>query len=520
MPAPRTEDEQAAIVAFLSDPATHGGAEPDIVETHAARVFLVGEDAYKLKRAVRFPFLDFTSPEARERVCRREIELNRRTAPELYLDCLAITEDEGDRLSIGGEGTPVDWVVHMRRFDSSATLDRVCESSGLSDRVVDALADEIVAMHADAEVASVADPAGRVREVAESNLADIEAEPEVFPPDLAARLVNGTREALEAHAGLIERRAVAGEVRRCHGDLHLRNVALIEGRPVIFDALEFDDDLATTDVLYDLAFLLMDCWERGARAAANRILNRWIARRRHPADLDGLALLPLFLSMRAAVRAKVATAKAKGETGDEAEAARTEARTYLQTAVEAIAPAPATLVAVGGFSGSGKSTVAQRLAPGIPPMPGAVLLRSDQIRKELAGVAEEERLPGDSYTQESSDRVYEEMRARAGRVLAAGHSAIADAVHGQPGEREAIAAVAHGAGAPFAAVWLSADPAVLSARVRGRRGDASDATAGVVAQQIETLEEPRDWARVEAETTPEAACEAAEAAVRRQIPRG
>ncbi len=499
MPERDSESEQAGTVAFLGDPASHGGREPEVVVTHAARIFLVGDEAYKLKRAVKYPFLDFTSLAARERVCRAEIELNRRTAPELYLDCLPVVRRDDGSLAIGGEGRTVDWLVHMRRFDAEATLDRLHDGHGLPPDLADRLAEEVVALHGIAERAAVDDPVERVAAVARSNLDDLAADPGLFPADEVEALSGATGEALRRHGDLIRQRAAAGEVRRCHGDLHLGNIALIDGRPVIFDALEFDDDLATTDVLYDLAFLLMDCWERGWRGTANRILNRWIARRRHTADLDGLALLPLFLSMRAAVRAKVAAARAAGRGGEAAEAARREARAYLDAAVAMARPAGPVLVAVGGFSGSGKSSVAVRLAPDIAPPPGAVVLRSDQIRKELAGVDERERLPKESYSRRSSDEVYAEMRARAARALRAGQSVVADAVHGTDEERGAVAAVAAEVGVPFGAIWLAADETTLSSRVGARTGDASDATAAVVAQQVEGLAAPGDWPHVASE---------------------
>jgi predicted kinase len=352
-----------------------------------------------------------------------------------------------------------------------------------------------------------------VARVAEGNLAELSEDRALFSADQVARLSIRTREALQRNAALLEQRAQAGEVRRCHGDLHLGNIALIGERPVISDALEFDEELATTDVLYDLAFLLMDCLNRDARPAANRILNRWLSRRRKLADLDGLALLPLFLSMRAAVRAKVLAARAGAENE-----AREAARAYLDAAVDMLAPAPPVLLAIGGFSGSGKSTAAQCVAHRLPPDPGAVILRSDQIRKEIAGVGEFDRLPAGAYTQAASDRVYAEIRERAGGALRAGHSVIADAVHGTQNERDAIAAVAARAGCPFGAVWLEGSRDTLLSRVGARVDDASDATGQVVDLQLESLAAPADWPRISSSGTVEDVAQQILGALRARFP--
>ena len=237
-------------------------------------------------------------------------------------------------------------------------------------------------------------------------------------------------------------------MRRCHGDLHLKNVALIEGRPVIFDALEFSETLAPTDTAYDLAFVIMDLWVRGHERAASRLLNRYVALNRDD-DLGALALMPLFLSMRAAIRANVDGASAEHLDGDDCHAIEAEARRMLQAAIDFLAPAPARLVAVGGLSGTGKSTLAASLTSDLGRAPGALHLHSDVERKALAGVPETERLPDDAYTRQSSDAVYGRLYEKAARVLAAGQLVALDAVFARGDEREAIKQIARQAGAFF-----------------------------------------------------------------------
>ena len=231
-------------------------------------------------------------------------------------------------------------------------------------------------------------------------------------------------------------------MRHCHGDLHLRNIVEIDGAPVLFDAIEFDDRLAMIDVLYDLAFLLMDLGKRGLGAHANAVLNAYLDAEGGTGNLIGLAALPLFLAMRATIRAKVEMLRARMAARIQAEAARDEARAYFALAQEFLAPVAPRLIAVGGLSGSGKSAVARAIAPSLGAFPGAVIVRSDVERKRLFGVAPEERLPARAYAPEVSDQVYAMSRKRAMMALFGGQAAIVDAVHAKPEEREALAALA------------------------------------------------------------------------------
>jgi predicted kinase len=257
----------------------------------------------------------------------------------------------------------------------------------------------------------------------------------------------------------------------------------------LFDAIEFDPALATGDVFYDLAFLLMDLIERDLRAQATIVLNRYLAETRRESDLDALAALPLFLSVRAVIRAKVAAARGAPE----------DARAYFALAQKLIAPAKPRLVAVGGLSGTGKSLFARALAPHLEPPPGAVWLRSDVERKALFGKRETDKLPEQAYAAEVTDKVYAALAAKARRIIAAGHSAIVDAVFARAEERKQIAK----AGAPFTGLFLTADLATRLSRVGGRKGDASDADAGIARAQEQYDLGPLDWAVVDASGTPQ-----------------
>jgi predicted kinase len=266
----------------------------------------------------------------------------------------------------------------------------------------------------------------------------------------------------------------------------LRNIVEIEGKPVLFDAIEFDDSLATIDVLYDLAFLLMDLGKRGLAAHANAVLNAYLDAERSTGNLLGLAALPLFLSMRAMIRAKVDILRAgKADKSEAKDEARSEARAYFELARDFLAPADGPrLIAIGGLSGSGKSAVAGAIAPHIGAFPGAVHVRSDVERKRLFGVEPQARLPDRAYAAEISDEVYAICRKRARLALRAGRTVIVDAVHAKPDERAAIEALAAEAGVPFTGLWLEAPREVMRARVGTRAGDVSDATPSVVDEQL------------------------------------
>jgi aminoglycoside phosphotransferase family enzyme/predicted kinase len=495
-------ESQEPVFALLADPATHGGADVKRIDTHAASVFLAGARAFKVKRAVRFPFLDYSTLERRKRACEAELEVNRPFAPEIYRRVVAITRERDGRLALDGAGAPVEWAVEMRRFDERATLDHLADAGRIDDALADALGRAAAAAHAGAPVVDAKPWIRALAGYIEEHVAAFAEMPGLFAPDESDALARASRAAYARIHPLLVERAHRGLVRRIHGDLHLGNIVLLEGSPVLFDAIEFSPLIASGDVLYDLAFLLMDLAERELEAAANIVLNRYLLATKRVEDLDALAALPFFLSMRAAIRAKVTAARLKRPAADDTGAIAHAAHKYFDLARRVISPAPAVLIAVGGLSGTGKSALARSLAPKIGAVPGAVVLRSDIERKALFGKDEHERLPDEAYAPAVTARVYATIADNARRAVSAGHCAIADAVFAKPQERALLEQSAQALGVPFRGLFLEADLATRIARVGGRSRDASDADAAVARTQESYDLGAVGWTRVDASGTP------------------
>ena len=482
----RTADrnDQAEVIAFLADPSSYVDVdEVERFETHGNLVFLAGSDAWKIKRAIRFSYMDFSTLEKRAAACAREMEVNHRLAPELYLGCVPITRTGDGRLAFGGSGDIVEWAVHMRRFDQSALLSSIASAADIAADLAKAVADTVFDSHRAATRVSPISGSAQLAQLVTS-LGEVLARSQVFDAEDVSRFSRDAQGQLRRTQSLLDARALHGCVRRCHGDLHLGNIVLWQGRPTLFDAIEFDEKIATTDTLYDLAFLLMDLDRYRQKRAANIVLNHYLWRSKEELDLQGLQALPLFLGLRASIRAMVTVDRAAQEDSMAAEANRERATAYLHAAVGYLAPQAPQLIAVGGLSGTGKTTLAAGLAPGFSPTPGAIHLRSDLERKALFGVEETTRLAAQSYSPETNKTVYEILRRKAYLALSAGQSVVVDAVYSELDERSNIEAVASSLGAPFRGLWLTAkDVQQLVARIAARRNDASDATPNLVADQ-------------------------------------
>ena len=510
-------DAQRDVIAFLRDPSSYPpGSQPiEVIETHASLVFLAGKYAYKLKRAVKYPYLDFSTAALRHAACTAELKLNRRTAPQLYLEVRAISRLPAGTLVWGrpqGAGDPLDFVVVMRRFEQPDLLENVARQGGLSPSLLYALTAHIAAFHEKAERRLDRGGAAVMAELVATNIGCLrDCRSAGFAAAQIDRIDNGMRSELARIGSLLDDRRAAGKVRRVHGDLHLRNISLVDGKPVLFDCIEFSDDIATTDVLYDLAFLLMDLDHRGHRGLANLVFNRYL-------DLteedDGIALMPLFWALRAVIRAHVtATMAEHGWGAGDPAAAFAEARRYLDEAEEVLVAHAARLVAIGGLSGSGKSHLAAGLAPELGRRPGGRVLRSDVVRKLRLGAEPESPLPPEAYTAEISAMVYHDLCAKAAVALRSGYSVVIDAVALREDERRSFAAVAAAAGVPFTGMWLDAPGEAMAARLAARRGDASDASAAVLGQQLLCDPGALDWSRIDSGGEPAATL----AAVRRAL---
>lgn len=488
--------EQAETIKFLSSGHAFAADAPvEVIETHGAYVFLCGDTALKLKRAVKYDYMDLSTVALRRGLIARELELNRPAAPEIYRDMLPVTQSDTG-LALNGDGPVVDWVLRMWRFPEENELERIAERGAFDDRLATSVGEAIADYHAAAPVVRCS---GRVliadillelsRVFAEFPGAAGSARVEEWGKMAAARLAT--------NGPLLDSRARNGHVRRAHGDLHLRNLVVIDERPVLYDALEFDETLGTCDVFYDIAFLVMDLCHRDLRRQGCRVLDAWLRTARENQDA-GLATLPLFLSVRAAIRAMVLlqTDRARGQSGKSGD----EVAAYLELACAALQPEAPRLIAVGGYSGSGKSVLARALAPTLGTLPGAALLSSDLERK--AGLPAGTRLGQGAYAAERREEVYRNLFARAATMLAAGHSVVLDATFVDPQRRAAAEYVAARADLPFQGLWLEASKHLLEGRLRSRQGDASDADIDVLKSQMTASLGEMTWLHIDASGDP------------------
>lgn len=441
----------------------------ECVQTHVSWVLLTPTAAYKVKKAVSPGFLDFSTLAARRAACEAEWCLNHRLAPALYLGLMPLDAQarpcEPD--------LAVEWAVKMRRFDARDRLDARLAAGTLDAHALDTLADAVADMHRQAPVAGMGDALGpdeaaRWRGLRERSVAALSGllGPQ-SPPGHRALLTAVNDWLVQQEAGLAPlwaQRRAQGAVRDGHGDLHLGNVCWFQGRPLLYDGLEFDDALRITDTAHDLAFLLMDLWAAGHPQAAWQVASRYLAR--WP-DWDGVPAWPVFIALRALVRWQVACLSAPGEPDAGAR--------YRRLLAHSLAPRRPALILMHGLSGSGKSGVSQ----GLVTAWGALRLRSDEVRSHLS-------TPG--YEPAQREAVYARMRAWAGPALQAGWRVVLDATHLSRAERLAARALAVRCGVPWVIVSCQAPEAILRERLRRRQGDASQADEAVLDLQLSSQE--------------------------------
>ncbi len=495
-----TEDSGSALAAAAgaqadlvrSWPNPVAGARIRLVETHISYVVLAGRFAYKIKKAVNLGFLDFSSLEKRRRCCDDEVRLNRRLAPEIYLDVIALT-GTSSAPRIGGDGEAIEYAVRMRRFPQSGLLDRRLARNAVEPAVIDALADRVAAFHEQAAArcprGTVYGSPGVVREAMAMNVLQLRR---YLPGGMHAGLLDELERWSETVgaglASMMDDRRLAGWVRECHGDLHLGNVALVRGHPLIFDCIEFNPDLRWIDVINEIAFMVMDLEERGRPDYAYRFLNRYLE---VTGDYAGLALLGYYKVYRALVRAKVAAIRG----GQEDRAARRReikvCGQYLDYARRSILPPKRSLVLLHGLSGSGKSRVAQMLLEAR----AAVRLRSDVERKRLVGLRpganSRSTINGGIYGEEMTAATYARLAELSRQVLAAGYPVVVDAASLKAWQRKTFRMLAQELAVPFLIIACRAPEDVLRQRVvaRARVGnDPSEADPAVLEQQSRALE--------------------------------
>lgn len=474
--------DEAELIAWLTAQSER------VVDTACAHVFLAGGTAFKLKRHADLGYADFTTPAKRLWALERELAFNKDAAPDIYRRLLRITREAGGGFAFEGAGETVDYALEMRRFADDAVL--AARPQDVDGELAEALGRTIARLHAAADPR----PESGFRSLeftVGSNTKLLRELGDRLDPARVETLAAMTEAELSRQEPLLRARAVAGFARRCHGDLHLGNILVEDGKPVLFDCIEFNDLLSDLDVQYDLAFLLMDLDFRGRRDAGVRALSAYLdeAARSFPQTIwEGLAALPLMLSVRAGVRAHV-----QAHGGDLAGAAA-----YVEAAIAHLSPARPVLAAVGGPSGSGKSTFARGIAPALGASPGAVVLRTDEIRKRLLGVAPTEPVSRDLYTPEFYQRTYDALFGDARALLDAGRAVVLDATFIDEPLRARAERLAADCGVPFHGLFLEAPTAVLEARVAARTGDASDATVEVLHDQLARLTGGVSWRRIDA----------------------
>lgn len=483
-------DAQRALVRALMNPAAypHPVKQIRLLETHISYVLLTGEFAYKIKKAVNPGFLDFTRLAQRRFFCEEELRLNRRLAPELYLGVVPIGGSPAG-IFIDGAGQVVEYAVKMREFPQSALLD--CRLSGgqLSPVQIDMLADRVAGFHAQAARAGAGDDYGTPTAV----WLPVSQNFNQLREDLPAVAGDGTElarlDALESWARdeylrlrrFMTTRKYDGFVRECHGDLHPGNIAWIDDGPRIFDCVEFNANLRWIDVMSEVAFLVMDLEERGYPDYARRLLNRYLE---NTGDYAGLQALPFYLVYRALVRAKVACLRATQAGAEAGQEQLAVCAQYLAYAHRAATPKRCWLLLMHGFSGSGKTTVSQRIVE----RTGALRLRSDVERKRLCGMkplAHSAAAEGDGiYDEETTRATYRCLDQLARQVIEAGFPVVVDAASLQSWQREIFRSQARAQGVPFRLICCRAAEPVLRERLLAREQAGSDASeAGVAALQ-------------------------------------
>lgn len=488
---------QDDVIAFLGSAAGHpGGGSVEIVETHGAIVFLAGDVALKIKREVRYDYMDLSTCAQRKAMLQRELALNKPVVPTIYRDVVPVTRAPDGTLALDGAGAPVEWVLRMWRFPAEAELAVIAEKRGIDDALARDLGEAVQRFHARAETRTAlgAKLIGDILDELDRVFAGMQAALGSARIDAFART---SRAEWRRMSAVLDQRARDGHVRRCHGDLHLRNLVLLDGVPVPFDALEFDEVLGTCDTLYDLAFLLMDLHRSDLDRAANIVLNAYLLAARGSED-RGLAALPLFLAVRSAIHAMVAVQTSSATHN----APGAKPAQILDIAASLLVPPPPKLVLIGGLSGTGKTTIGRKIAPSVGATPGAVHLRTDTERKAVMGLPETAPAPPASYSDAAREAVYMRLFERADAILSAGHSVLIDATFLDPGLRAAAPELGAKLGVDVHRVWLDAPLEVLLSRVSARVGDASDADAAVLHAQYANADAPADWSKVSALGTP------------------
>jgi aminoglycoside phosphotransferase family enzyme/predicted kinase len=477
-----------ALIAALQNPDLfpHPVEQFQVIETHISWVLLTGPFAYKIKKPVNFGFLDFTTLADRAHFCAEELRLNQRLTEGLYLQVLPIT-GSSEAPQLDGQGPVIEYALQMRQFPQSQLLDAVQARGELSVEHIDALAAQIANFHQ--QTPRVAAEHALCNAVAIA--APMRQNFEQIRPMLSDTADLQQLDALEAWTEsnfarlepLLNQRAANGSVRECHGDIHLGNATLLEGRVVLFDCIEFNEPFRLIDIALDAAFLAMDLEDRDLKALSNRFINAWLE---HTGDYQALELINFYKAYRALVRAKVSLFRLGQEQDpQQCRLILAQYRRYANLA-ESYSAIPASFLAIThGVSAVGKSHVAMRLVESL----GAIRLRSDVERKRMLGEQSTDlkgQINAGIYTNDASQATYQRLHQLANQVLQAGFAVVIDAAYLKREQRQAAHQVAEQTGAPMLILDCDAPDAVISARLAQRQAtqqDPSDATQAIIDAQ-------------------------------------
>lgn len=487
------ESARRLIQSLEQSSAAFGAPGEDVqkLETHMSWILLVGSSAYKIKKPVALGFADFSTPEKRRYFCEEELRINRRLAPELYLD-VATIGGSPERPVLEETDQPIEYAVRMKRFSQEALLDRVLQRDALKSEHIDRLASDVADFHDQIEVDMDHSTFGgpdTIRKAMIDNFTELEKCTK--DDELRGQLENlrgwATRE-FDVRKSEFAARKQTGYVRECHGDMHLANMVLRNDVVTVFDAIEFNENLRWIDVLNEVAFLVMDLEHRGRDGYARRFLNKYLE---HTGDYAGLGVLSYYLTYRALVRAKVDGIRLRQESTDaeERDALHRELRRYLELAQRYASRPDPRLMITHGVSGSGKTTGTEQVIEAF----GAVRIRSDVERKRLLELEPRARansgLNQSLYTAEATEKCYQRLAELAKAVLGAGFTVVVDATFLEQEYRDCLRRVAERVGAAFSILHFHADEETLLRRVRNRnRGerDASEADTQVLRNQLQS----------------------------------
>lgn len=453
----------------------------EVLQTHASYVLLTGDYAYKIKKPVNFVFFDYSTLEKRQHFCREELRMNRPLAPEIYLEVLSIAR-EGERYNLAGTGEVVEYALKMRQFPQTMLWSHLFDRGELTLELMEELGRTVAAFHAGAATNDYIRSLGsaeKIRAAFEENYR--QSKPYIGSVQTRQQFEETkqfTDRFFEQEFPLLQQRQAQNKIREVHGDLHLKNICLWEGKVRLFDRIEFNEEFRFVDTMYDVAFTVMDLEARGRVDLGNAFLNTYLE---ETGDWEGLQVLPLYLSRQAYVRAKVTSflLDDAAVSTEEKEKARETAANYYRLAWNYTKTHNGRMVMMSGLSGSGKSTIARQLARDW----GAIHLRSDAVRKHLAGLDLQERGSDTIYTPEMSQKTYARLLELAKISVRKGFSVILDAKYDRVSLRKPVIAMCESLQIPLQILHCTAPLALLRDRVAARRGDISDATPELLARQ-------------------------------------